>query len=481
MKILRRFAPHMLGCLLLLVVGAAVWPALVRGVERVRYTVPSRSPDDGLEGTLLHEAGLVRAGEALYRPLVPDEFVSAPYTPLHTVVLASFGFDQARPFTAGRTISLLALVGVALVIAVFVGVHGRFWWLGLIAALWMLAFAPAQLWGTRIKPDMLALMFTAAGLLVASWRRGRWADWAAVLFALAFFTKQTALIAPFAVGVNLLITDWRRALRYGLIYGLALGLPYLALDIVTERAATAHIWGLHRSEWWRFALFWKYVELLRWSLPLLGLALLGIAAVRTNYAYRQALLYALLAPATMYGAGEIGAHHNHLLETMLAWTMAGGVGAGLVLHGATWKNRRSALAVLAVAGLVWQGWLLRTTPAWYGGEFKPVSRERFATYLQSKSGEVLADDPALVLLAGKPLRFNDPSTMGPAIRSSVWDPSILHAMIENKQWSVILLKVDLRNEDSDAAGRWTDETLALIKQHYQLEFADLLFSYVPKP
>lgn len=476
---IRALLPHMLGLVVLIVVGATLWPALEQGIKRISYTVPAASPDDGLEGTLVYEAQLVRRGEALYRSLVPDEFVSAPYTPLYTVVLASVAPNATRPFTGGRLISLFALFGVGVLVALFVGLHTR-WWIGAVAALFILAFPPAQLWATRVKPDMLALFWTTLGLFVASLRRGRWVDWAAVAFALAFLTKQTALIAPFAVGVNLLITDWRRAARYALTYGLALGLPYLALDLVTGRMATTHIWGLHRSEWWRFSLFWKYVVLLRWSLPLLGLALLGLRFVRHQYAYRQALLYALLAPLTLYGAGETGAHHNHLLETMTAWTLAGGVGAGLLLDQGISKPLGRALATLAVVGLMAQAGLLRATPAWYGGEFFPPSLERFSTYLASKPGQALADNPALLLLAGKPIRFDDPSTMGPAIRSNVWNPDGLHAAIQQHQFGVILLEVDLRSETSDATGRWTDETLALINQHYQLEFEDTLFSYVPR-
>lgn len=479
--VITRIGPYLLGLFLLAVVGGILWAPLGRGVERVGHILRSPSPDDGLEGTLLHESRLVRAGEPLYRPLRPDEFVSAPYTPLHTILLAATAPNAERPFTAGRTLSLLALAAVALAVWGFVGLHTRLIWLGLIAALLMLAFPPAQLWATRVKPDMLALAFTAGGLLVASLRGGRWADWAALLFALAFWTKQTALIAPFAVGVNLLLADWRRAARYALTYGLALGAPYLALDLATGRMLTGHIWGLHRSEWWDIGLFRKYAGLLRWSLPLLGLSALLLPYARRDFVARQALLYAGLAPLTLYASGEVGAHHNHLLESMLAWTMAGCLGAGMAWAAARPGSWRLARAAAATAGLIWAAELAWPTPAWYGGEFFPPSRERFATYLASKPGEVLADDPALMLLAGKPIRFDDPSTMGPAIASQVWDPSGLHAMIDRQEFSVILLPVDLRTETQDATGRWTDETLALIARRYQLEFADELFSYVPRP
>ena len=45
-------------------------------------------PTDGLEDTLLYEARLMRAGQALYQPLALDRFVSAPYPPLHPLLLA---------------------------------------------------------------------------------------------------------------------------------------------------------------------------------------------------------------------------------------------------------------------------------------------------------------------------------------------------------------------------------------------------------
>ncbi|HEY1013663.1 MAG TPA: hypothetical protein VGE07_13210 [Herpetosiphonaceae bacterium] len=469
------------GALLALLVLLALAPALGKGLERVRYTVPSPSPDDGLEGTLLHEAQIVRRGEPLYRPVVADEFVSAPYTPGYTVVLAAWPLDPAAPFSAGRTISLVAMLLVGAGIGLFVGLHTRLWWLGLIAALCWLAFAPAQLWGTRLKPDALALACTTLGLCLASVRDGRLAAWSAIPFALAFLTKQTALLAPFAVGLNLLFTNHRRAIHYGLVCALAFAAPYFSLDVATGGWASAHIWGLHQRSWWSFALFWKYVELLKWSLPLVGLALLALPEARRNHAYRQALLFMVAAPAAMYGAGEIGAHHNHLLEPMLAFTLAGGLGAGLAFR--RWGDglgRRLAVGAAALL-LVIQGLALRETPAWYGGEFFPPSLERYVTYLSSKPGPVLADNVALVVSAGKPLPFDDPSTMGPAIRSGLWDPAKLHEAIRARQFDAILLEVDIEAETKDASGRWTDETLELIKAHYQLEFRDTLKAYVPRP
>ncbi len=473
-------AAHLLGVLAFALVALLLLPSFRQGWAHARATFRSPAPDDALEGTLILEAELVRRGEALYRPIVPDEFVSAPYTPVHPIILAALPTRADIPFTAGRALSLLAIASVGAGIGIFVGYHTGLWWLGGIAALLWLAFAPVQLWALRVKPDPLALAFTTGGLLLASIRRGRFADWAALLFALAFMTKQTAVIAPAAVGLNLLFTDWRRGIRFGLFYVLAAGAPYLALHLATDGWATAHIWGLHQRAWWQWALLAKYLRLMAWSLPLAGVTLLALPVARRDFAYRQALIYALMAPATLYGAGEQGAHHNHLLETMLAWTMGGGIAAGLALRawpgGTMWR----AAGIAALAGLLLQAGLMRTTPEWYRGEFSPPSLERFVRYVQSKPGEVLADNVGLLAAAGKQVRFDDPSTMGPTIKTGTWDPSVLHTMIARREFELIMLDVDLRKEKTDPTGRWADQTLQLIDQHYQLQYADVVHSYIPR-
>jgi hypothetical protein len=126
-------------------------------------------PHDGLEGTLLYEARLLRAGEALYQPLELHRFVSAPYPPLHTLALAVF--DQLpgpHIFWGGRLVSVLAALGVALLATLLVRRAGAPWAVGALAGTLVLSIPPLQLWGTRIKPDLLALLWTSAGLYCAS-------------------------------------------------------------------------------------------------------------------------------------------------------------------------------------------------------------------------------------------------------------------------------------------------------------------------
>ena len=128
-----------------------------------------------------------------------------------------------------------------------------------------------------------------------------------------------------------------------------------------------------------------------------------------------------------------------------------------------------------------QGWCLRQTPSWHGGEFGILDLARFVPYIQSKPGDVLLDNPGLAIAAGKPLIFDDPSTMGPAIESGVWPAHGFYESIRQRRWSLIMLPFNVQTDRRDATGRWTEESIRLIDEHYQLEFADIVFTYVPKP
>jgi hypothetical protein len=535
-------APRALGraagtaALMLLALGVLplLWGAVLRLLALLRYPYPH----DGLEGTLLHEARLLWAGEPLYQPLERLRFVSAPYPPLHPLALGLA--DQiAGPhvFWGGRLLSLAAALGIATLIVLIVRRAGATWLGGLIGASLFLSAPPALLWATRIKPDLLALLWTALGLLFAQQSlalvKGQGpktkADAAfiersslvfdprtlaaAICFALAFFTKQTSVVAPLGTGLALLIADlrafygagervgyvWRSPMRwrtmiYGLTYlALALGV-WALLDLLTAGQYTAHVWGLHRGEWWSAALLGKFVALLAPYLPAFLLALLAlIRAIRTGRALALAC-YALAAPISLLGAGETGANHNHLLECLLALALTTGVAAGWMLEGVqerlaypymrigaerarfSWLLSAAILIVLVV-----QVALAYRPQQWYLGELAPNDPpDRYLAFIRAAPGEVLADDVGLLFAAGRTLRYDDPSTMGPAAGSGVWDQSGLLQEIAERRFSAILIPVNLERETIDATGRWTPEMLAAIRAHYKLAFRDTIFTYVPR-
>jgi hypothetical protein len=512
---------------------------LWRGLGQTLVLLNWPYPTDTLEGTLLHEARLLRAGEALYQPLELYRFVSAPYPPLHPVVITLADlWAGPHMFWGGRMVSFIAALTIGALVVLIVRRASGSWLAGGLAAALFLSAPPVVIWAARIKPDMGALVWTALGLLLATRalmrddRRPRafglqpsasslqpsaFLVGAIVCFVCAFSTKQTAVAAPLAVGLALLAADmddyraglhlgyvWRLPIRWRtLIYGVAyLGATltvWVLLDLVTGGQYTVHVWwGGQRTQWWMPGLFLKVVGLLQPYLPLLLLGLVLLPLARRDRHLLVLASYALVAPLTLLGGGETGGNHNHLLETLLAYAIAGstvvGLAAGRLRSGGEAAqeqpdNPRISMGLpvwlrLAVFGiLVLQLALLVRPHEWYGSELTPNVKdtlERFLVFMRETPGEILADDPGLLLMAGKPIRYNDASTMGPAAATGKWDQRGLLDDINNRRFSAIMIPVDVRTEQFDHAGRWSPEVIAAIREHYRVLYRDRIMTYIPR-
>jgi hypothetical protein len=316
-----------------------------------------------------------------------------------------------------------------------------------------------------------------------------------VCFVAALFTKHTALAAPLATGLALLSSDllvwegssgpqlrWKRvprtALLFGATYVLLGGIIWALVDRLTGGQYSFHVITMHQEAVWSAQLMRNYLGLLTpyWPLMLLG-AVQVVLALRHGRGLVVAW-YVLIVPLTLVGSGKTGANHNHLLETMLALCLAGSSAAGWAWQQLVPRAPR-ALPLLALFAA--QFVLSATPPEWYRSELNPGEPPvRFVEYLRNTPGEVLADDTGLLYLAGKPLRYDDPSTMGPVADVGLWDQSGLVDDIANRRFSAIIIPVDVTDETEDSTGRWTPTVLGAIREHYQLQFRDVVMVYVPR-
>ena len=478
-------------------------------------------PHDGLEGTLLHEARLLRDHGVLYPPLELHSFVSAPYPPLHVVALAlADTYAGPHVFWSGRLISLLCALLAAALAALTVRRATGAWAAGLISAALLLSAPPVLLWATRVKPDLMALAWTALGLLFTTRaladdgpksadRRPPTSEQrlpsvprfspvllAALCFAGAHFTKQTDVTGPLAAGLALLAADgldWRagrvraspglpirpRTAAFAFAYlTLTLG-GWALLDALTGGGYTLHVWwNFERTSWWSPGLFRKIAGLLSFWWPAILMSLAAVLLAPRSRAMLPLAAYAIVSPLTLLLAGETGANHNHLLESHLALAL----GAGAALGCAICDQRRGwALGVPLAALAALQFALAFSPPAWYTNQLAPHDPPaRFLALMRATPGEILADDTGLLLQAGKPLRYDDPSTMGPAASTGFWDQRGLLADIAARRFSAIMIPVNAEDHPRDPSGRWTPEMLAAIRAHYRLAYRDTIYTFVPR-
>ncbi len=452
------------------------------------------------EGVNLHAAWALAHGTAIYRANPPDHFLSAPYPPVLYILSAPLLWLGGLGLTGPRLLVLAATLAVAAILAGLTRREGLPW-LGALAcgALW-LAVSPVIIWATLYKQDMVALACGLGGLAVLGagdrLPTRRQERVALALFALAFFTKQSAL-APAAAGVAwLLLRDRRAGLRVGgmLAAGLAAGI------VVLLALSGGGFWDhaiVYQTYPW-LAEFWRrLVSRLAgeyWPLlisgalvagPPLGAWLGRLAQTASRRAWPTPglpLAVVYLGAATgsvMIQAGYSGANYNHLLDLFppLIWLTGRG------LAGWAAPERRGWLPALAVAGLALGQalWLWQPQPlglaGWYSTSYWPSAAragemQGRQTLLRAAVGDLYSEDATLLLLNGRLPVYDDPDTIATMGDRGGWDERQLVQDLRDRRFPLVLLR--------HGAWRWSRAAGAAFAAGYDLTFGGTLDVYRPK-
>ena len=215
---------------------------------------------DFSEGVNLDAATLLAQGTNIYRHNGPDAFVSAPYTPLFYVLNVPFAWLFGPTFGPGRIMSLIATIAIAVLLAWCVRKVAASWAFGALAGVIWLSASPVIVWSALYTQSMLAPAFEIAGLAwVLAWPEGRRSYVSIIFFALAFFTKQTAVDAPVAVALWLLVRDVRHGLRFVAWMAAAVLVPFGVANLATKGGLWEHTIG-NQILAWRLDRFWKTMD-----------------------------------------------------------------------------------------------------------------------------------------------------------------------------------------------------------------------------
>ncbi|HEX8219282.1 MAG TPA: hypothetical protein VF914_08725 [Chloroflexia bacterium] len=520
-------------CLLLMVAPVS------RFIESSAAWLDYPYPRAGSEGLILYESLLVKRGGDIYSPITPERFISGPYPPIYYWLAAAVLPDRLPDFSGpavppsifrdGRTISLLsALLAAALIplVVVFEGHHHRprqrlfvAAAAGLAGSMVFLSLPQTTVWATRFRGDMLMLALTAAGLLcIALGSPGGKANrpprlnfhvsaplvLGAACFSLAFFTKQTALAGPISAAAYLLLRDWRLGLRWCVLMGGAVLLPFLALDLATGhwfflKMVSYHSLRLSEVTLTRLLQFAFWED--QWPLILVAVAYAGIRLFawardrRVGESRRAPSLIALFAIASFLllpTGAVIGADHNHLLIPGLAISLAVGAALAWAVNGVLGEGGKSPARAAASLGgvlLAVVAYAAITSPpsSWYNPDLIAPSPEVRAQYgrivynVSRNPGTLFfSDDPGIVALAGKETLYDDPFTMTALAEAGRWDEAAYRTMLREGRFGLLVLSCDVNSPRTCRADTFTPGVLDSIRDGYDVLFRDIMFTYAPR-
>ena len=399
------------------------------------------------EGFATYQQTTAARGDKVYGS--PPKYVYQNYPPLSFHLVGWLGLLTHDTNVAGRWISFLAYLAIALFVALIVEhfTHSR--QIGAFAALcwliWLAAFDMVRV-GYN-DPHVLGVALSLAGLYWFIRDSGSISGLciSAVLFSLSLFTKQSLVAFPFAVAIQLLLTSRRR-------FAVWLGASVLACVIllgltiaVDGRYFMDHLLMPRPYDWW---------GILESLAPYLQFAQVGfvvavIWALRQNALAPAAVLVWSFAIAHVVAAaycGGAGASVNHFYEGMIATSVIVGLGVPeLQRVSAGWRFPRAMFAVLLVVPFFLTS-MLAVPPRIYSDlkryRAMPKWEAEFAFVRDNVSlhqGPAICETLLICYAAGKPEEY-DPYTADMAFRTGHIRQEELIELIASRHFKVIQLE-----------------------------------------
>jgi hypothetical protein len=456
----------------------AAWLA-VATVERAAAVVRYPFELDYGEGIVLDNVRALRDDRLPYPDRDAYPFQVNPYPPLYPAAVAALQPVLGRGLAAGRTVSALSALGVAVLLFWIVRRTGRRVDAALVAAFAWLGIKYVYIWAPLHRVDMLALLLGLGGLAWAV----RFAGSPLVLVSVFFFlfagyTRQTVVALPAATFWWLFVRDRRRAVTAALLYAGAGVAVFAALEWASGGQFWNNVVGYPMAEPYflrRAAGQALKVFARDGHAPLVIAAVAGaVFSTRRRHDATSGFAgrYLALAALATLTAGNLGANFNHFLDLLLACCLATGILLAEILSGSE-GSRRTQVARLGFAlALVGQLEVWRRLPERAGHAPLPPAaaveaEAALVERIRAVPGDVLSESPGLPVIAGKPLAYQA-FEFHQFARAGLWDEGKILRRIEGREFDLVVLDFDLdRVGPADiAVNRFSERFLRAVGESY---------------
>ncbi|MGD9048048.1 MAG: hypothetical protein PVF77_08355, partial [Anaerolineae bacterium] len=433
------------------------------------------------EGVLLHFVREWAAGRPIYKAIEGYPYITSNYAPLPILLALSLTPILSLSFAAGRVWTLVAVVAITILIAVWVWREGKTWLPAAAAALLFFGSPYIYHWAPLFRVDLVGLALTLGGLYAVRLYAGScatgeqphrtgWLWLAVILFVAGLYAKQSFIFAPAAALVYLfLFVDRWLAIKMAAAMALLGGGAFLLINFLTrggfwEGLVISNVNPFLWSEFWKqqadfFTTFALLVLLAGWYL-LDKYVLDRAIAVREKVSPLD--LYLPAALASLWLAGKAGAWENYFFEALAALALCAGLGlARLVGHRASMVQLLAPLLVLAQVGLMWH------TPR-VANRYLQLTRrsnQEIASYLAGTPDPVVSEDMGLLVTNGKVLDYYS-FQYSQLARAGRWDQAWELGQLRDRAFSTVILEQGTRL-DVDRYQRFTREFLSELDRNYR--------------
>ncbi len=446
-------------------------------VYRAVVVVPYPYPVQFIEGTLYYQVVRFVNGGELYPDInAGPPFLGPVYAPVYPVLMSLIYQTVGSGYAWGRLVTFLSAVFSIALLALFVWQHTRKVGLAMLTAALLAGLGIVYKWGVFYRVDMLAIAFSMAGFwLIRTHAKPLHLALAAILFAAAFYTKQSFMAAPLAAGLFFLTErslELKARLRLaGIIFGL--WAVIVAAVFVWLNWATGGEFFLHavvyKRQPWGWERWISYAsDLCRFHWPLLTVAVWSAWQARHDTAVRSWVLFGGLSTVGMlFMIGLVGADGNYYLEPLMISAALFSIGLGRA-----WQQVNVRLVLFAA--LLTQLILVRHVPQWTDYAVTPTPGvrnwdESIVAKVQAQEGLVLADDVGWVVAGNGSPVVDDPILFADLSRQGVWNDQPLASLLEKRQVAAIITYVDFARDNCGSKDvMYSPRVCTAVRSHYCL-------------
>jgi hypothetical protein len=347
-----------------------------------------------------------------------------------------------------------------------------------------------------------------------------------VLFALAFYTKQTAVDAAAATTLWLIAGDTKRGLKMASALIALVVVPFAAVNLVTQGGLWEHVgaarmlpWSARRALRIGARLWGEYWPILIWAGGAVVTAVLGFGfpvlkpngrskarPERTEWLdnlrskvgspWGLAVLYVVVAAiSVLTRIGDDGINYNHLLEVLLPVCLLVGLSTGWLVRWLIDRrpvlglqqiqtdqrpeifSHRTAITAITLCAflMIAQLFEFNDPHTWYSGMWPDPNRDgqmrALSKLVADTPGDILSDDSYLLESNGHLVVYDDTYQFITLGRLGRWDDEVFVQSIRDRRFALMFLF------DTD---RWTAEEQTALADNYSLKFPDILSTYVPR-
>ena len=394
----------------------------------------------------------------LYYDLNRYPFTVCAYTPVFYLLEASLIRLGLPAFLAGRLISFAALVGLVVLCGKLARLYTESRYAAWCARLFAASSSLLLTWGTVGQVDTLAFFFAVAAFYQYS-RSSILGGCsipqllgAAVLAVLAVCTKQTALAAPAAIFLLLVVRSWKKALVFGIAWAGTVAAIAIALNIALggRFLADTVLANLNPMSARKLAAQLGQCGSLSGGL----LAIVAVAFSKLRRSRAAALLVYLGCAVAVFAATapKIGSDTNYQIETTALLAICAAAG----LHEAGFfrlyfTRSKSALTLLLLPAAVHLAVGYRVAPnlAMFRFAIEGAQGARVAAlkpYVPARGGLVLSTDYNAAVRLRQRLDV-EPLIYGLLVSAGSVNPEPVRRDLERGAFSTVVLGQDvLRNE-----------------------------------